>query len=225
MNADNGVKVQGKNRKRREVMSKMTYGELNDWGDADLGGGGEYIKLEEGSNVVRIFTKPYQYYQAWIVDKTGKKRPVRSAVENCPLVQRGEDVKARWVVGVIQRGDKKDSSGILEIGPQVYRGIMGLKNKKNWGDPRGYDIDIVRGKPGTQPLYSVVPEGKAPLSDEDKTMAREFMDKVDLMKLVEPPTREQVLQELGESEKSGSDVDDSFDDMDDGLDDFDFTEA
>lgn len=203
-------------------MVTKVVGELDDWDQADLGSN-DFIKLEEGSNVVRIFTKPYQFYTVWTEDATGKQRKIRSAVENCPLVQRGEKPSARWYIGALNR--KNDKASILEVGPQIYKQILGLRKKSNWGDPRTYDIDIERQPKGSQPLYVVSPEPKTTLTEENKTEIKDFVGRVDLVKMTEAPTPEQVREQLGISEPSApSDDFSEFDSTsnDGNEDDFDF---
>ena len=203
-------------------MVTKVVGELDDWGDADLGSN-EFVKLEEGSNVVRIFTKPYQFYTVWTKDAAGKERKIRSAVENCPLVQRGEKPSARWYIGVLNR--KNNKASILEVGPQIYKQVLGLRKKAAWGDPRTYDIDIERQPKGSQPLYVVSPEPKTVLTDEDKIEIKDFVGRVDLVKMTEAPTPEQVREQLGISETPSPS--DDFNDFQstgtDDEDDFDFS--
>lgn len=203
-------------------MVTKILGEL-DWEEADLGGN-DFMRLEEGSNVVRIFTKPFQFYVIWTADATGKQRKFRSAIENCPLVQRGETPQARWFVGALDRRNNKPM--VLEIGTQIYKQILGLKKKKAWGDPRTYDIDIERQPKGSQPLYVVSPEPKSSLTNDEKGAIKEFLSRVDLVKLTEPPTPEEVREQLGISE-SKEQVDDDFDNFDTDLtddDDFNFND-
>ena len=201
-------------------MVTKVVGELDDWGDADLGGN-DFVKLEEGSNVVRIFTKPYQFYTVWTKDATGKERKIRSAVTNCPLVQRGEKPSARWYIGVVNR--KNNKASILEVGPQIYKQVLGLRKKESWGDPRKYDIDIVRQPKGSQPLYVVSPEPKALMTDEDKSEITDFLARVDLVKMTEAPTPAEVREQLGISEPAApSDDFNDFQSTSDDGDDFDF---
>jgi hypothetical protein len=205
-------------------MVTKRVGELDDWGDADLGNN-DFMKLEEGTNRVRIFTKPYQFYTVWTTDASGKQRKIRSAVENCPLVQRGERPQARWYVGVLNR--KTGRPSILEIGPQIYKQVLGLRKKEAWGDPRTYDIDVERQPKGSQPLYIVSPEPQVPLTNDEKGGIKEFLSRVDLVKMTEAPTPEEVREQLGISEPVAQSVSDDFTDFDavdgDGDDDFDFS--
>ena len=208
-------------------MVTKVVGELDDWGDADLGGN-DFMKLEEGNNVVRIFTKPYQFYTVWTADATGKQRKIRSAVENCPLVQRGDKPSARWYVGVLDRRNGARPS-ILEVGPQIFKQILGLRKKATWGDPRAYDIDIERQPKGSQPLYIVSPEPKVVLTNEEKAGIREFLSRVDLVKMTESPTPEEVREQIGISEEPDVQVDNDFDNFESGSteddDDFNFSDV
>ena len=191
-------------------MGTVKIGKLDDWGDGDLSGG-EFVKLKEGSNIGRIFTKPYQFYVVWTEDAAGKQRTFRSAVKNCPLVQRGEKPKPRWYVGWLNRETNKPQ--ILEIGQQIYKGILTLHKKKVWGDPRGYDIDIERQAPGSQPLYIVSPLPKESITDDEKGIIKEFMGRTDFEKLTEAPTPEEVMEQLGirPDSSDGREVSDDFD--------------
>jgi len=215
--------------KWRTKMTTKTIGEI-EWGDADLGSS-DFMRLSEGSNVVRIFTKPYQSYIVWTQDATGKTRKIKSAVNNCPLIKRGETAKPNWHIGVINR--ETGEPAILEIGPQIFKGILELKGKAAWGDPRAYDIDISRKPKGTNPLYTVSPNPKSKLTDEEKGKIKEFMGRVDLVAMTAPPTPEEVLEQLGlPPEQPAPSVSNDFEDFDspsedsddsDDSEDFDFS--
>lgn len=202
-------------------MGTKIVGKLDNWEDADVGGG-DFMKLTEGSNVVRIVTKPYQFYSHYTEDASGKSRNVRCALDGCPVCQKGEKASPRWYVGVIDR--ESGYPAVLEISMQVFNGILVLKKKASWGDPRSYDIDILRKKPGSQPLYVVTPESKSPLTDDEKSAAKELLTRISLEKISAAPTVDEVRKQLGmvssdsaKKESTGSDDDMDFDD-----DDFDF---
>ena len=212
-------------------MGTRVVGKLDSWGDADLGGN-DFMNLEEGSNPVRLITSPYQFYIHWTKDSTGANRKVRCALDGCPLCQKGERAVARWYVNVINR--KTERCAILEIGPQIFKQILGLAKKDKWGDPRKYDVDIERQPKGSQPLYIVSPEPKEGLSDDEKGMVKEFMARVDLTKMVEAPTVDEINEKVGLSSgapaaQSSSAVDNDFEEPvaaasteEDDDDDFDF---
>ncbi len=179
-------------------MSEYKYGELSDWNEAKPNNLSEYMRLAQGDNRVRIFTLPYQFHVCWIKDATGASRKLRSALKDCPLIKRGEKVQTRWLLGVINRDSK--SAEILEIGSQILNGLKQLINEPGYGDPRGYDVNIKRGKKGDNPLYYVIAAPPSPLSDSDNKLIAEFSESTDLKKLTVPPTSEEVSQKLAELE-------------------------
>lgn len=203
-------------------MGTRVVGKLDNWGDADLGGGNDFMDLKQGENPVRLITSPYQFYVHWCTDVTGAKRKVRCALDGCPLCQNGEKASARWYVNVINR--ESGRCAIVEIGPQIFKQILGLAKKDKWGDPRKYDINIERQPPGSQPLYVVSPEPKEKLDDDEVAMVKEFNARIDLNKMTEAPTPEMVREKVGMAPEPSSDsVSNDFDDTDDDDDDdFDF---
>ena len=191
-------------------MGTKVVGKLENWADADLGGN-DFMQLEEGNNPIRMITSPYQFYIHWSKDATGANRKVRCALDGCPLCHDGERAAARWYIGVINR--KTNKPAIMEIGPQIFKQMLGLAKKEKWGDPRKYDVDIERQPKGSQPLYIVSPEPKEALSDEDKGMAKEFLAKIDLSKMSAAPTVDEVREKMGLAHKqSESAVSNDFDD-------------
>lgn len=178
-------------------MPEYTYGEISDWNEVDVGGGSEFMRLVEGDNVVRVFTKPYQFYVCWIKDSSGANRKVKSAVKNCPLIKRGEKVQKRWLLGVIDRkGGNK--AKILEVSSQIMLGIKSLAADPDWGNPIGYDVNINRGAPGKNPLYHVIAKSQKPLTDMDKAEIEQFKKGTDLEAMTAPPTPDQVAEQLRE---------------------------
>ena len=203
------------------MVTTRVVGKLDDWDDGDTGSN-DFMQLDEGSNEVRVFTKPYQFYVVWTEDSTGKKRKFRSALENCPLIERGEKAQTRWYVGVLNRKTGKPS--ILEMGVQIFKGVKTLKNKKSWGDPRGYDLDIEKKPKNSQPLYVVSPLPHSQITSEEKALIKEFMERVDLVKMTAAPTPAEVREMIGEAEPStDSSVNNDFgDSSSDDDDDFNF---
>jgi hypothetical protein len=210
-------------------MGTKVVGKLDSWGDADLGGN-DFMALEEGNNPIRMITSPYQFYIHWTKDTTGANRKVHCAVEGCPVCQQGERAVARWYVGVINR--KTEKPAILEVGPQIFKQILGLAKKEKWGDPRKFDVDIERQPKGSQPLYIVSPEPKEPLTDDEKGMVKEFLARIDLGNMTAAPTADEVREKVGMSvgkEVVASKVDNDFEEKSTAVvaestddDDFDF---
>jgi len=177
------------------MTQEFKYGEIEDWNDVDVKSGSNYMKLEQGNNVVRIITQPYVFTVCWIKDPQGVPRKVRSAcLPTCPLVKRGDKLQKRWYVGAINRRSGK--AEILEISSQIVSALKDLASDPDWGNPKGYDVDIRRGAPGSQPLYRVIAKPAKPLTDDDKTLAARFVEETDFVKMTKPPTPEEVVDRL-----------------------------
>lgn len=183
-------------------MSGMVFGEV-DWNSADSGTTkSNFMRLEEGENLVRVMGNPVQFYIHWVVTPDGSRRKVNSPVDNPELVRRLEDSgfkrQARWLVKVLDRND--DEFRVLEVGPQIYNGIKSLYNNSRWGKVTQYDLSINKGPKGTQPLYGVTPNPKEALSSDFKSKFVDFNDRVDVEKVITPSTSAEVCEIMGWSE-------------------------
>jgi len=171
-----------------------------------------FLRLNPGSNVVRLLTMPYAYYQHKYVVDGGKKfgyrincsDPERKA--NCPICEKGGNenkAKRRWFLGVIDR--KNDTYKILDVGFSVFKAIQTLAKDDDWGDPSRYDIDIVVDQnAGPAGYYTVVAKPPKPLSASD-LVKREENTAEELVRRTTPPTREKVQEKLdGIMEEIGS---------------------
>lgn len=186
-----------------------TFGEVS-WND-DVFGGSEgkkntnskdlFLRLEEGSNEMRLITQPFQY----LVHKAKKdasnpkdfgQKVACSAIHgSCPLCDAGDKAKPRWLLGVISR--KTQSYKILDISFAVFSQIRKLaRNTQRWGDPTKYDVDVVVDKnSGATGYYSVQPISKEPLSAPDQVI-KDNVDYDDLKRRVTPPTPDVVQKRL-----------------------------
>lgn len=207
-------------------MSEIVFGEI-DWNDGDAGAGQsktEFMRLSQGTSTVRVMGNPVQFYVHWLDLPDGSKRKVNSPVGDPSLVRELDEMdfkrKPRWIVKVL---DVQDGTfKLLEIGPQIYNGIRALFNNPKWGRVTEYDIDIIRGKPGTNPLYSVQPNPKSKLGVEFRDAFTEFKDSINLDALTKPADPDEVREMLGLSTSAGSSMtsDSSSDDEDFGGFDF-----
>ena len=149
------------------------------------GNGSGYFKpkeLDSGPQVIRLLAKPVIGWEAWTPDN----KPVRGA----SLAEVAEQRPATgW-----RKKDKKDKHGNkvtveesprafvatagvnITLGcPQVFLfhqksitdALDGLENKRSWGDPATYNVEISR-KMGANGFYdyTVTPESKDPVPDE-----------------------------------------------------------
>jgi hypothetical protein len=126
---------------------------------------------------------------------------------------------------------KTGKAAIVEIGPQIFKQMHALAKNPKWGDPRKYDLDVKRQPKGSQPLYIVTPEPKEPISDEEKGVIKEFLARVDFVKISASSTPDDVREKMGMAQKpKESTVSNDFED-DSGVvaadatadDDFDFS--
>lgn len=190
-------------------MAEFVFGEI-DWNSGSTGAStsraSDFMRLSEGENVVRIMGNPIQYFVHWVTSADGSTRKINSPIDTPELVKRLEDEgyrrQARWLVKVLDRSD--DTFKLLEIGSQIYNGVRGLFNHPKWGKVTQYDVSVVRGPKGTQPLYSVTPNPKESLDASFKDKFVEFNDRVNLDKLITPSTAEDVAEVMGWSLTSTS---------------------
>lgn len=184
-----------------------TFGEIS-WND-DVFGGSEgkkntnakdlFLRLEEGSNEMRLVTQPFQYlvhkYKKEGDPGFGQKVSCSQIHGSCPLCATGDKAKPRWLLGVISR--KTGTYKILDISFAVFSQIRKLaRNTQRWGDPTKYDIDIVVDKNGgATGYYSVQPISKEPLSAADQQI-KDNADLDDLKRRVTPPTPDLVQKRL-----------------------------
>jgi hypothetical protein len=185
-----------------------TYGEVT-WNDDGFGDGKKnannkdiWLRLDEGSNELRLVTQPFQYlthrYKKDETDKFGQKVPCSAIHGSCPLCAHPDKeiakVRRRWLLGVISR--KTSTYKVLDISWAVFSEIKNLNQKAHWGDPLKYDIDITVNKNGgPMDYYKVVPLSKEPLSASDQVI-KDDADLDDLKKRCNPPSPENVQKRL-----------------------------
>lgn len=134
---------------------------------------------------MRVLDNPAAYFAHFVVTKNGKPTKVNCTLDDsCPVpIEKtktpcgGYQADKRFYIPVLDRKDNKIK--VLDAGVQIVRGIGQLVEKKNWGSgeplevggsvihPLPYDICLNKGKDGSNPLYTVTPDAKGPLSEED----------------------------------------------------------
>ncbi len=154
-----------------------------------------FLKLNPGSNVVRLVTLPYQYYQhKYKFDASekgfGHRIYCSAAHGSCPVCAKGDKPKRRWLLGVIDR--KTNSYRILDISWSVLKSLQTLNRDEDWGDPQNYDVDIVV-DPNGGPVgfYSVVAKPKKNLTAQDLVL-RDQANLEDLVRRTSAPPPERV---------------------------------
>jgi hypothetical protein len=184
------------------VHGEVSWNDNTNFGKDKKSGAGKdlFLRLDKGSNVVRVLTQPHQYLVHKGIKKDGDRgfgRKVscsRSDTQShCPLCEMGYESSTRWLVGVISR--PSGAFKVLDISWQVCKAIKQLNAKTDvWGDPTKYDIDIIVDPESASSYYSVQPIPHKPLSAADQK-TRDDADLNYLKERTEPLTPE-VVQKI-----------------------------
>lgn len=129
--------------------------------------GSKYLKLKQGSNIIRILESPLLGWLDWTVDK----KPVRTPYEGEKSIPKPIDPKRKvkhfWAFPVWDYSD--GTVKILEITQSTIQdAIYTLSLDDAWGNPKGYDIDIKKTGEELATEYAVIPKPPKELSAEVK---------------------------------------------------------
>ena len=128
---------------------------------------GNYMKLQDGLNRLRILGSAIVGWEYWVEDKEGKAKPVRSkeAPNGIPADSReGAKPKHFWAIPVWNYD--ADAVQILEITQSTIQdAIRTLAEDNEWGDPKNYDLKITRSGKDLETKYQVSPAPAAPLAE------------------------------------------------------------
>lgn len=163
-----------------------------------------FLKLQNGPNIVRILTKPYQYviHKGWKVNENDagfgwKLQCSKFNGESCPLCEQGVKTQTRWYVGVIDRASQ--AFKILDIAYGIFKDIKNYNADEDWGNPETYDVNIKCDKNADpQSYYSVIPKAKKPLSQADLAIKTQVEERYaeEIASRCLPPTREQLEKRM-----------------------------
>lgn len=124
-------------------------------------GGGNYMKLKDGENKIRILSKPVVGWVDW-KDKKAYRFPMDKKPEK-PLDK--NPIKHFWAFIVWNYNDQ--AIQILEVTQQtIQTQIINLTKDEDWGMPFDYDIKISKKGRDLDTKYSVIPANKKPVADE-----------------------------------------------------------
>lgn len=129
-------------------------------------GGGDYTKLQDGSNSLRILSEQLLVgYVYW--NKDGK--PVRSEQHpgqpaDVRIGQDGkpEKVKEFWAMAVYNIGAGKVELWEVTQG-QIKDALESLAHDAEWGHPSQYSIKVTKSGKGLETKYAVMPSAPRPL--------------------------------------------------------------
>lgn len=147
---------------------------------------GNYTKLEEGENTLRILSEPIMGYEIWKDDLSDEGKTIRKPLrfkegKPIPMEEVGHLITEQnrltffWAMVVYNQTAKKMQ--IWEVKQAtIRRQILALAQSKKWGDVRDYNLSITKTKTGSESRdveYTVMPEPKEKL---DTGIAKLYKD-------------------------------------------------
>ena len=136
-----------------------------------------YLKFEQGENKFRILSDAIIGYIDW-KREGDKKVPVRTK-EQMPQMS---DNKPKHFWSFVVWDYTSSSIKILEITQTtIQSAIYDLHADDNWGDPKGYDLNVVKKGEKMETKYNVIPTPPKDLAESIKTEYAKT--RVDLNKL------------------------------------------
>lgn len=112
-----------------------------------------YMKLQEGENRLRILSQPILGWEDW-----HDKKPVRYKFNDKPDKSFDPKKPVRHFWAFIVFNYNEEEIQILHITQATIRkSIESLCRDKDWGEPYGYDIKIVKSGEGVDTEYAVNP--------------------------------------------------------------------
>jgi hypothetical protein len=128
--------------------------------------GGNFMKLQDGENKIRILSKPIVGWVDW-----KEKKPHRFTMKNKPdkPMEKGP-IKHFWAF--IVWNYNAQAVQLLEITQQtIQTAITNLSKDSDWGAPFSYDLKINRKGKDLDTEYSVIASPKKDLPDNIKQAA------------------------------------------------------
>lgn len=162
---------------------------------------------------VRVVSEePLQYWCHFTVDANGKSAKVNCTLEDtCPVMVEktktpcnGMQADKRYYFKCIDRSD--NTIKVLDVGKQIVNAIGMLVSEPDYGPCKEYDITIKKGSKGTNPLYTVLPSPRKPLTAEELQMINnsedpDHEDFIDLESRIQPLQTESIRKILGLEDK------------------------
>lgn len=134
----------------------------------DQGKPSNFIRLREGSNIIRIVSSSY-WVRRHSVNKFGKILPVNCKGANCELCAEGKSAPVRFLAIVLDR--LVGEVGVIDLPGDVGSKILSLGRKE---DIRTVDIEIIRKGTGKDTKYTDIK--KVPtkeVTDEERSNIHE----------------------------------------------------
>lgn len=141
---------------------------------------GQFMKLKQGKNRLRILSKPLLGYEWWSEDSKGRK-PHRVETFQEAVNEGVEPIKHFWAFTVWNYDEKKLQ--VLEVTQKtIMQAIQSLTTDEDWGDPVKYDLVITREGESLETSYTIQPKPHTELPDGVSDALKE--SKIDLRALL-----------------------------------------
>ena len=118
-----------------------------------------YCKLQEGENRIRIMSKPIFGWEDW-----QDKKPIRFRLDKKPATSfdSKKPVKHFWAFIVFNYNDEQIQ--IMKVTQAtIQKSLKAFCKDKDWGEPFGYDIKIMKTGEGVDTEYFVNPIPHKPI--------------------------------------------------------------
>lgn len=172
-------------------------------------GSGEYFKVLDGKNKVRVLSDAITGYVYW----NNQGKPVRThnhpgEPQDIRLNDDGKPDRVKFFWAVVVWDYAGERVAVWEI-PQasLQDQIQALAEDEDWGHPNQYDLSVTRSGKGLDTKYSIVPGQKKPISGEIG-LAYESAN-IDLSKLMSdaPPRPQESSKQQSSSSSRNEDWD------------------
>lgn len=139
---------------------------------------GDWMRLVQGDNVVRIVSKFENYAVHW--DPETKRSVICIGKEHCKYCQEGKELTVKYSGWVIDRADKQVK--LLTIGHKIFKaiGLLGKSDEYGFKDIPAYDITINKEGQGLDTRYTVIP-GRS-----DKPLTKKEQQQIDQVAINSP---------------------------------------
>lgn len=144
---------------------------------------GQFMKLQDGKNKFRIMSNVIHGWECW-----KDKKPTRHEGQECKFKPEEADLNQNgrpninyfWAMGVWNYEEKRIQT--LQITQKtIMEPLLNYEQNPEWGDLKGYDIEVLKKKEGDKVSYIVSAIPPKPVAPEIVKAYEEA--KVDLSKL------------------------------------------
>ena len=138
-----------------------------------------WLKFPEGTTTIRLLSHSIHFRNHYIRGEN-KTYDCTGMIETCEWCQKGNKKRERWAYLILLRDEKAPEIKVAEIGFSIFGTILELSKDEDYGDPRGYDLKIVRKGTDKDTEYNVIPGKAKEFTDkEDKLVSANGVDTTD----------------------------------------------